>query len=459
MPKAHILVIDDEDIMREFVEESLARAGHTVETASGGKDGLDRLAETGFDLVVTDLKMAPMDGLEVVKRVCAEHPGTRCIVMTAYGTIETAVRAMKNGAEDYILKPFAPDALEIAVDRALQRAHLEAENRYLREALTRPFGGGGLVGESAAIRKVFGQIEKVAASKSTILLRGESGTGKELVARAIHEASPRADRPFIKVNCAALSAGLLESELFGHERGAFTGAHEKKIGRFELADGGTLLLDEVTEMAPELQPKLLRALQEKEIDRVGGASSIPVDVRIIATSNRDLDRAVREGDFREDLFFRLNVIPVRLPPLRERREDIPKLLDHFLDHFTTENGMPPLAVDGATRERLQRYPWPGNVRELQNAVERAVVLASGATLTEADFPMLREPPTRANGTGEIQAGLTVAEMERQLIFQTLESCGGNRTRAAEALQISVRTLRNKLKEYREQEEKSAASRK
>jgi len=446
---ANILVIDDEDIMREYVEESLVRAGHSVRSFSNGKDGLAALKGGSFDLVVTDLKMAPMDGLEVAKRVRRDPGGARCIVMTAYGTIETAVQAMKDGAEDYILKPFTPDELELAVTRALERAKLAEENRYLRAALNEEFQFDAIIGNSKAMAKVYDQIRKVACSKSTVLIRGESGTGKELVARAIHYTGDRKDKPFVKVNCAALSAGLLESELFGHEKGAFTGAHDRKIGRFELADGGTLLLDEVSEMATDLQPKLLRALQEREIDRVGGNRPIRVDTRIIATSNRQLERAVEQGKFREDLFFRLNVIPIQLPPLRERREDVGPLIDHFVLHFARENGRRGMKIEPGTREALEKYDWPGNVRELQNAMERAVVLAGGDSLTRGDFPMLTgQPAPSGNGSGPgVRVGATVADMEKELILRTLESCGDNRTKAAEVLQISVRTLRNKLKEY------------
>jgi len=464
MARASILVIDDEDIMREYVEESLVRAGHTVKSASSGKEGLAAYAQGAFDLVITDLKMTPMDGIEVVKRVRRERASTPCIVMTAYGTIETAVQAMKEGAEDYILKPFTPDELELAVTRAIERGRMVEENKYLRQQANGPFNFEHIVGKSPAMYKVYEQIRKVSHSKSTVLIRGESGTGKELVARAIHCSGDRKDKPFIKVNCAALSAGLLESELFGHEKGAFTGAVDKKIGRFELADGGTLLLDEVSEMALELQPKLLRALQEREIDRVGGIKSIPVDVRIIATSNRPLEQSVQKGEFREDLFFRLSVIPIQLPTLRDRRDDIPQLIEHFLSHFARENGRKGMRIDTTTRARLESHPWPGNVRELQNAIERAVVLASANVLGDADFPMLRSETgpavahTNGHGNGGanghahtagFRPGATVAEMERDLILQTLESCGGNRTRAAEVLAISVRTLRNKLKEYKD----------
>ncbi len=451
MSKLRILVVDDEDLMREYVEESLLRAGHHVDPAASGAQAVEKLAVSDYDVLISDLKMSPMDGLEVVRLAKERLPEIHCMVMTAYGTIETAVEAMKNGAEDYILKPFSPDELELAIQRIVEKAQLAEENAYLREELNKGFNFHAMIGESAAMQAVYTQIEKVASSQATVLVRGPSGTGKELVARAIHHLGKRRDNPFIKVNCAALSAGLLESELFGHEKGAFTGADKKKIGRFELAHGGTLLLDEVSEMGMDLQPKLLRALQEKEIDRVGGNYSIPIDTRIVATSNRNLEKAVEDGEFREDLFFRLNVIPIHLPALRERREDIPALMDHFLVRYSEENARHGLQFSPEVRERFTCYEWPGNVRELQNAIERAVVLANGDTLTLQDFTFLPATmPGAQDANGGIRAGMTVAQMERELIFKTLESCDDNRTRAAELLDISVRTLRNKLKEYREE---------
>ena len=450
MSKARILVIDDEALMREYVEEALLRSGHEVFTASGGREGLEQIRDKGFDIVVTDLKMVPIDGIEVVKRVREESPDTSCIVMTAYGTIETAVAALKAGAEDYILKPFAPDELELAIGRVIERRQLSAENRYLRSQLSRHHDTKAMVGKSQAIQAVYAQIAKVADSRATVLIRGESGTGKELVAHAIHHSSTRRDKPFIKVNCAALSAGLLESELFGHEKGSFTGAHERKIGRFELADAGTLLLDEVSEIALELQPKLLRALQEREFERVGGTCPIQVDVRLIATSNRAIEQAIEEGKFREDLFFRLNVIQIVLPPLRSRRDDIPLLLEHFLKRFSAENGRGIQGFSETAQERLMDYDWPGNVRELQNAVERAVVLSSGPVLEPDHFLLGGALPRKAVSDGRIatlKVGMTVAEMEKELILKTLEACQHNRTQAAKQLDISVRTLRNKLHEY------------
>ncbi|HNT86562.1 MAG TPA: sigma-54 dependent transcriptional regulator, partial [Candidatus Hydrogenedentes bacterium] len=301
MSRYRVMVIDDDELMREYVHEAMTRAGHDVDAAASGPEALARMETTAYDVAITDLKMAPMDGLEVLRRVRAAGPDTQVIVMTAYGTIETAVAALKEGAADYILKPFTPDALEVAVDRCLERARVARENRYLRDEVDARYDFGAMVGDSPAMRAVYEQIRKVADSRATVLIRGATGVGKELAARAIHFAGARRDKPFIKVNCAALSAGILESELFGHEKGAFTSAHDRKIGRFELADTGTLLLDEVSEIPVDLQPKLLRALQEREFERVGGNTPIQVDTRIVATSNRDLESAVREGKFREDL--------------------------------------------------------------------------------------------------------------------------------------------------------------
>jgi DNA-binding NtrC family response regulator len=392
--------------------------------------------------------MRPMDGLQLLGKLLEREPSLPVLVMTAYGTIETAVQALKAGAEDYLLKPFTPDAVGLAVSRALSRGRMVRETHYLRDEINASYDFGHMVGGSGAMKDIYKQIDKIAASRATVLIRGESGTGKELVARALHHRSPRAAQPFIKVNCAALSAGILESELFGHERGAFTSAHERKVGRFELADKGTLMLDEISEIGIELQPKLLRALQEREFERVGGTVTIEVDTRIIATSNRELEKAVSQGLFREDLFYRLNVITLHLPPLRARKDDLPGLMDHFLERFRKENGKRITGYTPATYDLFKRYNWPGNVRELQNAVERAVVLADGDTLMPEHFNFLSQPSTQARGDS-LMAGMTVEETERRLILKTLEACQENRTRAAELLGISVRTLRNKLKEYRE----------
>ncbi len=448
MAKERILVVDDEALMREYVEEALARAGYRVDTASSGSEGIEVVGKETYDVVVTDLKMKPDDGIAVLRAAREANPDTHVVIMTAYGTVESAVDALKSGATDYILKPFSPDELELTVERALERKRIERENQYLRGVVNEKYDFESMIGNSAVMEQLYDQIRRVADSRSTILIRGESGTGKELVARAVHHASNRRERPFIKVNCAALSAGLLESELFGHEKGSFTGAHDRKIGRFELADGGTLLLDEISEISPELQPKLLRALQEREFERVGGTQSIQVDTRIICTSNRNLEESVENGEFREDLFFRLNVIPLRLPPLRERPDDIPALMDYFLERFAQENGR---EIDGYThdaREAFLEYAWPGNVRELQNAVERAVVLHMSGFLDASDFNLDGKRTSTSMGSGvAVPVGTTVSNMEKELILRTLEHCGQNRTHAAKMMGISVRTLRNKLKEY------------
>lgn len=448
MAKATILVIDDETLMREYVQEALVRAGHEVTVASSGREGIQLAESKTFDVVVTDLKMQPVDGIEVLRNVRALSPATACIIMTAYGAVETAVTALKEGAFDYIMKPFTPDELELAVSRALERERIALENKYLRAELNKRYDFSAMVGASNAMKHVYEQIQKVADSRATILIRGESGTGKELVARAIHHSGTRRERPFIKVNCAALSAGLLESELFGHEKGSFTGAHDRKIGRFELADSGTLLLDEVSEIGIELQPKLLRALQEREFERVGGSAPIKVDTRIICTTNRNLEEAVEKGQLREDLFFRLNVIPVVLPPLRDRKEDIPALMDYFLKRYAQENNRPITGFTPETVDLFVEYDWPGNVRELQNTIERAVVLSSARTLGPEHFSFGPSQTTRSNGNMvSVRVGTTVGEMEKELILRTLEKQNQNRTHAAEVLGISVRTLRNKLKEY------------
>ena len=435
--------------MREFAQEALMRAGYEVDSASSGTEGVAAVKARSYDVVVTDLKMAPVDGLEVLRNVREECPGAHCIIMTAYGTVETAVAALKEGAADYIMKPFSPEELELAIQRALEREQLARENEYLRAQLNQRYDFESMVGESSAMDAVYEQIRKVASSRATVLIRGASGTGKELVARAIHYTGTRSEKPFIKVNCAALSAGLLESELFGHEKGSFTGAHDRKIGRFELADGGTLFLDEVSEISSELQPKLLRALQERECERVGGTHPIQVDARIIATSNRALEEAIEDGQFREDLFFRLNVIPIHLPPLRDRREDIPALMDYFLQRFNQENGCAVEGFSAETSALFLEYDWPGNVRELQNAIERAVVLSSERILEASHFALNGAGRlARHEGSGvNVPIGTTVGQMEKELILRTLEHCGQNRTHAAKMLGISVRTLRNKLKEY------------
>jgi two-component system response regulator AtoC len=372
-------------------------------------------------------------------------------MMTAYATVESAVEAMKIGAFDYIIKPFSPDQIEMVTRKATERQSLIEENQYLRSEILKEYGFGEIVGDTPIMHAIFEVIKKVANSRATVLVQGESGTGKELVARAIHFNSTRANAPFIKVNCAALPENLLESELFGHEKGAFTGAVTRRSGRFELAHRGTLLLDEVSEIPLGLQAKLLRVLQEREFERVGGARPIKVDVRIVATTNRNLDEEIEAKRFREDLFFRLNVIPITLPPLRDRDGDVPLLAQHFVDRYCRENNRAPKQIAGEAMDMMTHYRWPGNVRELQNVIERAVVLDADEAI-EPDHLALRAPGSDESDLDEIvdAVGNTVAEMERRLILKTLRALDGNRGKTADMLRISVRTLRNKLNQYRAQ---------
>jgi len=393
MSKKNILIVDDDSIIRETIREALAgRPEFTVTTARDGSEAADKLKDVFYDVILTDMKMPGLGGIELLDRVNERMPGAVVIVMTAFGTIETAVSAMKKGAFDYLTKPFSIDELEIVIGKALTHQRIVNENRYLREEIGFEYNFGNIVGTSAVMKEVYDIIAKVAASDATVLIHGESGTGKELVARAIHFNSRRKDGPFIKLNCAAISSGLLESELFGHEKGAFTNAISRKPGRFELADGGTLLLDEVSEMEFALQSKLLRVLQEGEFDRVGGVQTVKTDVRIVSTTNRDLPHEIREKTFREDLYYRLNVIPVHLPPLRSRKEDLPLLIEHFLQKYNRKNAR---AISGVTEEAmalLTAYDWPGNVRELENAIERAVVLSSTEELDSESFMFLGVKP-------------------------------------------------------------------
>jgi len=439
------MVIDDDPLMRGSTQEILRRAGYEADAFTNGQDGVTALEANDYQLVLCDMKMPGLSGLEVLDKVKAVNENIPFIMMTAYGTIETAVSAMRKGAYTFIEKPVSsPDELEMLVERAIEFTQLREENRSLRQQLSKSCQ---YVGQSKIMREVDALVKSIAAARSTVLITGESGTGKELAARAIHAHSNRNGKLFIKVNCAALPENLIESELFGHKKGAFTGAIRDTKGKFELASGGTLLLDEIGEMPLSIQSKLLRVLQEREIDKIGGEQPIAVDVRIIATTNRDLRKEVSRGAFREDLFYRLNVVPIHLAPLRERKEDIPELLNHFIKQYNEENGFAVEGADETARQKLVDYRWPGNIRELQNIVERAVVLQKSGLLKPEHFP-LGDPLHSPEGRGEmIASGMTVAEMEKRLILRTLEDCGGSRTKAADLLAISVRTLRNKLQEY------------
>lgn len=451
-----ILVVDDEPLMRDFLVETLQRKKYLVEAVGNGSQAIEKVKAEYYDLVITDIRMPEVSGMEVLEEVKKINPETEIIMITAFGTIENAVGAMKLGAYDYITKPFSADEIEIVVDRAVERQRLRDENRILRNdntqlrnQLREKYTFSSIVGVSDVMRKVYDTIEMIAPTKATILIQGESGTGKELVARAVHYNSDRQNKPFIKVNCAALPESLMESELFGHEKGAFTGAIRTTKGRFELAHTGTLLLDEIGELSLPLQSKLLRVLQEREFERVGNPNPLSIDVRVVATTNRDLKQVVQEGDFREDLFYRLNVVPIYLPPLRDRKEDIPLLVDHFLRKYCDENGRDIIGINEEALEKLMVPDWPGNVRELENHVERAVVLCRDEILTERHFQLEHESAEKSSSFGleGVEPGMTLREMEKRLILSTLSSESNNRTKASEILGISVRTLRNKLNEY------------
>lgn len=441
-----ILIVDDDPSMRTALMESVRRLGYDVQGANDGADAVERVSRYKPWLVVTDLKMPRLGGLDLIKEIKNRSPHTLMVLMTAYGTVETAVEAMKYGASDYILKPFSTDLFERVI------ANLKARGADTSAQSPAPVDQRSILTQDPGMVRLLSTVEGVAASQATVLINGESGTGKELLARFIHSRSPRAHRPFIAVNCAALPDGLLESELFGHERGAFTGAIMKKIGKFEMAHTGTLLLDEISEMNMGLQAKLLRVIQEREVDRVGGREPVSVNIRVIATTNRSLYHEVEQGRFREDLYYRLNVFPVTVPTLRERPADIPLLARHFVAVSAARNSLPLPAVSAEAYAMLQDRRWKGNVRELENVIERAVLLAGnepilpshlllesgGQPVSPAPVPSVPQP----SGNGSLW------EMERELIFQTLARVRENRTHAAKELGISIRTLRNKLREYR-----------
>ncbi|HLV32110.1 MAG TPA: sigma-54 dependent transcriptional regulator [Chitinispirillaceae bacterium] len=448
MVKKRILVVDDNELFRDSVIETLNRQGYDTDAAVNGLDALEKLPNSRYDLVISDMKMPRMSGIELLEKIKNIDPDIPFLIITAYGAIETAVEAMKKGAFDFIQKSDnLIRELEMAVERALQYHRLVNENKRLKKALRNQCD---FIGESKSLSEVRKVIESVAESKSTVLITGESGTGKELVARSIHYSSRRSNGPFIKVNCAALPEGLIESELFGHEKGAFTGAIKQKKGKFEAASGGTLLLDEIGEMAAIAQAKLLRVLQEREIEKIGSEETIEIDVRVIATTNRQLQQEVSNGRFREDLFYRLNVFHIHLPPLRERKDDLENLLMFFIEKYNDENGFSVEGVESDCLRLLQNYNWPGNIRELENAVERAVVLTRTGLIKPGLFEFSEIDVNNTDNSNGFQPGMTVSDMEKQLIYKTLEYCNQNRTRAAEMLGISIRTLRNKLHEYENQ---------
>jgi len=448
---SRILVVDDDSLVREFVSETLKRRGYFVDEAESGETAIEMLAESDYELVITDLKMHRVSGMDVLRETMKIQPECRVMVITAFGTIENAVEAMRIGACDYITKPFTADELEILVERSLEYKKLRDENRSLRNELDDKYAYTNLVGNSPAMKKMFELIKNVANSPSTVLVTGETGTGKELVARAIHYNSNRANKPFIKMNCAALPEGLIESELFGHEKGAFTGAIKANKGKFEQAIGGTLLLDEISEIPPRIQAKLLRVIQEREIERLGSSQTIPVDVRLVATSNRDLKTMGAKGRFRDDLYFRLQVIPINLPPLRERLDDIPLLCEHFIAKYCRREGVPIKTLSEKVIQMFMGYNWPGNIRELENYIERAVVISNSEELKPSDFPIDLKTGNLAHSVDRIEVGLTIADMEKRLILKTLEANNWNKERTADILGITSRTLRNKLAEYKQEE--------
>ena len=444
-----VLVVDDDAPTRELLFEILTRHGCEVLLAADGDQAVKHLEREELDLVLTDVRMPGLGGMDVLGRAREVDRDAPVILMTAYGTIESAVEAMKCGAFDYIVKPVSPDRVDLMLQRVSEWSSLVRENRYLRSQLAGQEAADEMVGRHPKLVEVIETVRRVAQSKATVLVQGESGTGKELIARLVHYSSPRSENAFITVNCAALSETLLESELFGHERGAFTGAISRREGRFELAHGGTLMLDEISEIPPPLQAKLLRAVEEEEFERVGGTRTIKVDVRLVCTTNRDLTREVAEGRFRDDLYYRLNVVPVVLAPLRERRDDIPLLATYFVRRFARENASPARRVTKEAMQLLKQAPWPGNVRELRNAIQRAVVLATSEEIGPDDLPADLSVVRPRRAGGGVMVGQSIDEMERELILRTLESTGWNKTEAARILDVTPRTLRNKLGRYRQ----------
>ncbi|MBM4439949.1 MAG: sigma-54-dependent Fis family transcriptional regulator [Candidatus Rokubacteria bacterium] len=453
MAEPRVLVVDDERSMRELLAITLRQAGYDVTLTEGGAAAVERLGREAFDLVVTDLRMDGTDGMDVLRAVRDRAPDTPVVVVTAYASTETAVEAMKLGAYDYVTKPFKLDEIRVTLANALERKRLKDENRALRKQLTRTGPFEGFIGKSAPMQAVFETIRKTAASGSTVLVTGESGTGKELVARALHEASPRHARPFVSINCGAVPETLIEAELFGHVKGAFTGAVAASEGLFAAADGGTLFLDEITEIPPSLQVKLLRAIQERQVRHIGDTRDIAVDVRLVAASNRDVQRAVADGVLREDLFYRLNVIPIHVPPLRERRDDIPLLVAHFIEKVAAAQGKPVRRVAPEAMALLEAHPWPGNIRQLENVIERALVLGTGDVIDVHALPGDLRQPSRA---GDLPVDLpmdgldleaTLAQIEQRYIEMALQRTSGVQTRAAELLRVSFRQFRYKLRKH------------
>jgi DNA-binding NtrC family response regulator len=452
-----VLIVDDEKHTREGLKQALSE-NYDVAVAASADEAFNLMDTQAYDVILTDLRMPGKSGLKVIDRALALANKPAVLMMTAYGNVDTAVEAMKRGAVDFLTKPVNIERLDVLIRRALKTKTLEVEVQQLHERLDEKFDLNGIVGNSPLLKDVIERVKKVAQSKATILIEGESGTGKELIAQAIHQSSPRSHGPFVAVHCAALSETLLESELFGHERGSFTGATERRIGRFESADGGTLFLDEIGEISGSIQVKLLRFLETKAIDRVGGSKTVELDVRLVTATNRNLEQLVREGKFREDLFFRLDVVRFVMPALRDRQEDIPALLAHFIKIFSEENGVPPIEIESGAMKTLKAYPWPGNIRELRNFCENAVVLRKGGKLSEFDLdPRFRATPTSPDAAARAGDGapagqvptLSVEQNEKRILREALIKSRGNRTKAAELMGISRRTLHRKLARWPE----------
>jgi two-component system response regulator HydG len=450
-----ILVVDDDNAHRTMLRTLIGGWGYEIDDADDGAVAIKKVNEQSYDLILMDVRMVKISGLEALEKIKSFNPAIPIIIMTAYSSVETAVDALKKGAHDYLTKPLDFDKLKITIERSMEHTRLKEENRLLKQSLGQHFDRRNIIGHSPAMINLLETVAQVAPSEATVLITGDSGTGKELIAGAIHFNSHRKDGPFIKLNCAAITETLMESELFGHEKGAFTGAERRKEGRFFQAHGGSLFLDEVSEMSLTMQVKLLRVLQEREFTRVGGENTIQVDVRMIAATNKNLPELINNGDFREDLYYRLNVVGLEIPPLKKRREDIPLLAQHFLEVFGTRNhkklkGYTPQAMDN-----LVRYDWPGNVRELMNSVERAVVLSQADFLSEKDFTIIHgsdvnhndSGPDRANGPINVDGATPLEEVEKTTILNTLEASGGNKSEAARRLGITRKTLHKKLKAY------------
>lgn len=451
MSIGRILVVDDEKGMRDLLRKVLSKEGYEVISAEDGEEGLNLIKENSFDIVIADLDMPVMNGIEMIKRAKDFDPNITIIIITAYASIESAVEALKLGAYDYLIKPFEIDELKIVIKKAMERINLVSENKYLKQEIDEKFYFPGVIGKSESMKRVIELIDAVSKTDSVVLIEGESGTGKELVAKAIHQNSPRKNNPFIVLNCGALSEGVLESELFGHEKGSFSGAFTQRKGRFELAHTGTLFIDEVGELSLSAQTRLLRVLQEKEFERVGGNYPIKVDVRIIAATNKNLEKEVKENRFREDLFYRLNVIKINVPPLRERKEDIVELANFFINKFSREMNK---KIEGLSTEAikvLKNYSWPGNIRELQNVIERAVVLCREQIITPRELPDNIAKETEIMSQIELRSGETLDEaierIEKSIILKALKKCGYSQTKTAEYLGVKRTTLRYKLEKY------------